>query len=59
MSRVKDNKTMAQWVLEQTGQSMTFQEGMINNMNILNSILLDISQSLAVIADRMSGEETE
>lgn len=61
-SRVKENKELLEAYLVYVGQlepGVSVEKFNSSNFSIIAGALIDISQSLAVIADSMSKEETE
>ena len=50
MSRVEDNKKFVEWIDSQNCQA-TFDESIVLNACLITSALVDISKSLAIIAD--------
>ena len=59
MSRVEDNKKLVKHFCEEALKNPkgTFEEMMAWHLGAISSFLMDISVSLAVIADSMSREE--
>ena len=57
MSRVEENKRLMEFVAFNNGQEKNYDESIILKLILSTSILLDISQSLAVIADSMQQKE--
>jgi hypothetical protein len=51
MSRVEENRKLVEWVLSQAKNQDTHDQLIINNLGIIASVLLDISKSLAILAD--------
>jgi hypothetical protein len=54
MSRVEENKRVTNEILGESGKQANFNESLIMNANMIVSLLVDISRSLAVIADDIS-----
>ncbi len=54
MTNLEDNKKLEEWVLSLGNKGGTYEQCLISNLNAINSILLNISRSLAVIADKLS-----
>ncbi len=54
MTNLEDNKKLEEWVLELGNKEETYEQCIISNLNAMNSILLNISRSLAIIADKLS-----
>lgn len=59
MSRVSENKEMIRIITKEAEkkETGTFEECMLWHISALNGFLLDISESLAVIADKMSEDQ--
>lgn len=53
MSRVEENKRVTNEILGESGKQANFNESLIMNANMIVSLLIDISRSLAVIADNL------
>lgn len=61
MSRVEENREIVSHFVTEAMKfpSGTYEEMIAWHLGTINSFLLDISKSLAVIADEMSGKENE
>jgi hypothetical protein len=53
MLRTEENRKVTNEILSESGIQATFNESLILNMNMAISLLIDISRSLAVIADNL------
>lgn len=51
MSRVEGNRKLVEWVYTQAKNTDTHEQLIINNLGIIASVLVDISKSLAILAD--------
>lgn len=58
MTNKEEQKSLNDYVKRMNEISGTYEQVMINNLNVTNSILLNISKSLAEIADKIK-EESE
>lgn len=54
MTNLDDNKKLEEWVLALGNKEGTYEQCLILNLNAMNSILLNISKSLAIIADKLN-----
>lgn len=53
MTRVEENKQFQEWFREQIGKTNSnYEEAKCDNLGIIASALMDISKSLAIIADK-------
>lgn len=59
MTNKENQKFLDYYVMEMNKNSGTYEQTMINNLNVMNSILLNISRSLADIADKLDGRSKE
>ena len=51
MSRIEENENLTKWIQTFEGKQQPYQDSHIMNLNLIVSLLADISKSLAVIAD--------
>lgn len=58
MSRVEENKKFLEWAESKSGFSGTYEETTLQCRNLSFSALIDISKSLAIIADGLSLHRT-
>lgn len=54
MTREEENRKVTDEILEMNGKEADFNTSLIMNANMIVSLLIDISKSLAVIADDIS-----
>ena len=54
MTREEENRKVTDEILGMSGKQANFNESLIVNANMIVSLLIDISRSLAVIADDIS-----
>ena len=55
MTRVEENEELQKWFLGQSEKKIaTYESAKISNLGVIASILMDISKSLAIIADKES-----
>ena len=53
MTRVEENKKLQEWFKGQIGKtSRNYEEVKCDNLGVIASALMDISKSLAIIADK-------
>lgn len=60
MTRLEENKMMIEEMAERIGRKPTgtYEEMMVFQLGMIATMLADISESLAVIADKAESEET-
>lgn len=56
MTNKELQKSLNDYIMEMNEVSGTYEQVIINNLNVMNSILLNISKSLAEIADKLNEE---
>ena len=54
MTREEENRKVTDEILRMSGTETDFKQSLIMNANMIVSLLIDISKSLAVIADDIS-----
>lgn len=54
MTNKEGQKSLKDYVMKMNEFSGDYEQVMINNLNVLNSILLNMSESLAEIADKLN-----
>lgn len=58
MTRVEENKQFQEWFREQIGKTNSnYEEAKCDNLGIIASALMDISKSLAIMADKEKQDE--
>ena len=58
MTRVEENKQFQEWFREQIGKTNSnYEEAKCDSLGIIASALMDISKSLAIIADKEKQDE--
>ena len=58
MTRVEENEELQKWFLGQSEKRfVTYESATTSNLGVIASILMDISKSLAIIADKEKQDE--